>query len=43
LALIILRTLIPITGDTTCRSTNVTYRLDTASARQFLASYVALP
>ena len=26
---------ITITGDTVCRSTNVTYRLDTASARQF--------
>jgi hypothetical protein len=32
-----------ITGDTTCRSTNVDYRLDTASARSFLAGYVALP
>lgn len=32
-----------ITGDAVCRSTNVTYRLDTASARGFLASYVALP
>jgi hypothetical protein len=26
-----------------CRSTNVTYRLDTASARQFLRPYVTLP
>jgi hypothetical protein len=32
-----------ITGDTPCRSTNVDYRLDTASARAFLADYVALP
>jgi hypothetical protein len=32
-----------ITGDTTCRSTNVDYRLDTASARNFLAQYVTLP
>ena len=32
-----------ITGDAVCRSTNVDYRLDTASARAFLASYVALP
>jgi V8-like Glu-specific endopeptidase len=32
-----------ITGDAVCRSTNVDYRLDTASARAFLAHYVALP
>jgi secreted trypsin-like serine protease len=32
-----------ITGDAVCRSTNVDYRLDTASARAFLGSYVALP
>lgn len=32
-----------ITGDTYCRATNVDYRLDTRSARSFLASYVALP
>jgi hypothetical protein len=32
-----------ITGDSACRSTNVDYRLDTASARSFLASYVTLP
>jgi secreted trypsin-like serine protease len=32
-----------ITGDMWCRSTNVTYRLDTPSARGFLASYVKLP
>ncbi len=34
---------ITITGDSVCRSTNVTYRLDIASARDFLAPYVALP
>lgn len=32
-----------ITGDAVCRSTNVTYRLDTASARGFLGGFVALP
>jgi hypothetical protein len=32
-----------ITGDANCRSTNVDYRLDTASARAFLGQYVALP
>lgn len=32
-----------ITGDSVCRSTNVDYRLDTASARDFLRPYVALP
>jgi len=32
-----------ITGDAICRSTNVDYRLDTASARSFLSPYVALP
>jgi hypothetical protein len=32
-----------ITGDSVCSSTNVVYRLDTASARSFLAQYVALP
>ena len=32
-----------ITGDTQCKSTNVDYRLDTASARNFLAPYVTLP
>jgi len=34
---------ITITGDSVCRATNVVYRLDTASARAFLAPYVALP
>jgi len=32
-----------ITGDAVCRATNVTYRLDTESARMFLAQYVTLP
>jgi len=32
-----------ITGDAICRSTNVTYRLDTSSARDFLGQFVALP
>jgi secreted trypsin-like serine protease len=32
-----------ITGDTQCGSTNVDYRLDTASARAFLGKYVSLP
>jgi Trypsin len=34
---------ITITGDAVCRSTNVAYRTDTASARNFLAPYVVLP
>lgn len=34
---------ITITGDTVCRATNVVYRLDTASAREFLSPYVTLP
>jgi V8-like Glu-specific endopeptidase len=34
---------ITITGDAICRSTNVDYRLDTASARDFLGQYVTLP
>jgi hypothetical protein len=34
---------ITITGDAVCRATNVVYRLDTASAREFLAEYVDLP
>jgi V8-like Glu-specific endopeptidase len=32
-----------ITGDSVCRSTNVDYRMDTESARSFLAHYVTLP
>ena len=38
-----LLTAITITGDSVCRSTNVVYRTDTASARNFLAPYVTLP
>jgi secreted trypsin-like serine protease len=34
---------ITITGDAVCRSTNVDSRLDTKSARTFLAQYVKLP
>ncbi len=34
---------ITITGDSLCKATNVIYRLDTSSARDFLAPYVALP
>ncbi len=34
---------ITITGDAVCRSTNVTYRLDTTSSRDFLAPHVTLP
>ncbi|GGK30277.1 hypothetical protein GCM10008955_25050 [Deinococcus malanensis] len=32
-----------ITGDALCKSTNVTYRLDTDSARNFLKSFISLP
>ena len=32
-----------ITGDAVCRATNVTYRLDSDSARSFLRHFVALP
>jgi hypothetical protein len=32
-----------ITGDAVCRATNVTYRLDTPSARNFLDDFVTLP
>jgi len=31
---------ITITGDAVCRATNVVYRLDTESARAFLADYL---
>lgn len=34
---------ITITGDAVCRATNVVYRLDTASARDFLDEFVELP
>jgi hypothetical protein len=32
-----------VTGDRFCRATDETYRLDTASARAFLADFVTLP
>ena len=32
-----------VTGDTPCRSTDVDYRVDTASARDFLREFVTLP
>ena len=32
-----------VTGDAACRSTDVDYRLDTASARAFLGDFVNLP
>jgi hypothetical protein len=32
-----------VTGDAVCRSTNVVYRLDTPSAREFLGQFVTLP
>jgi V8-like Glu-specific endopeptidase len=34
---------ITITGDAPCRSRNVTYRLDTPTAREFLGQFVTLP
>ena len=34
---------VTVTGDTACRATDVTYRLDTASARRFLGQFVPLP
>jgi V8-like Glu-specific endopeptidase len=34
---------ITITGDAVCRATNVVYRLDTESAREFLGEFVRLP
>jgi secreted trypsin-like serine protease len=34
---------ITITGDAMCRATDKTYRLDTASAREFLDDFVTLP
>ena len=34
---------ITITGDAMCRATNVSYRLDTPSARNFLDDFVSLP
>lgn len=34
---------VTVTGDTPCRATDVTYRLDTGSARSYLAEFVDLP
>jgi len=34
---------VTVTGDALCKSTNVTYRLDTESARPFLSAFVTLP
>lgn len=34
---------VTVTGDAPCYATNVTYRLDTASAREFLGDFVTLP
>ena len=34
---------ITVTGDSVCRATDVTYRMDTRSAREFLGDYVTLP
>jgi V8-like Glu-specific endopeptidase len=34
---------ITVTGDATCKATDKTYRMDTASARNFLANFVTLP
>lgn len=34
---------VTVTGDTPCRATDVTYRLDTESARSYLAQFVELP
>jgi secreted trypsin-like serine protease len=34
---------ITVTGDAVCKATDTTYRMDTESARSFLANYVALP
>jgi hypothetical protein len=32
-----------VTGDSVCRATDVDYRLDTPSARDFLRQFVTLP
>jgi V8-like Glu-specific endopeptidase len=34
---------ITVTGDAVCRATNVVYRLDTDTAREFLSEFVTLP
>ena len=32
-----------VTGDATCKSTDIDFRLDTQAARSFLKDYVTLP
>lgn len=34
---------ITVTGDAPCKASDKTYRMDTASARNFLGNYVVLP
>jgi hypothetical protein len=34
---------ITVTGDVNCRATDVAYRMDTDSARDFLGQFVTLP
>jgi hypothetical protein len=34
---------VTVTGDSVCRATDTTYRVDTPSAREFLGQFVALP
>jgi hypothetical protein len=34
---------ITVTGDAQCRASEKTYRIDTASAREFLGEFVDLP
>jgi len=34
---------VTVTGDATCKSTDIDYRLDTQAARSFLKDYVTLP
>jgi hypothetical protein len=43
LTLPLLLTLLGSPRDALCKSTNVIYRLDTQSAREFLSQYVVLP
>ncbi len=32
-----------VTGDAVCKATNLTYRLDTPEAREFLSEFITLP
>ena len=34
---------ITVTGDTVCKATDVTYRVDTPVARDFLDEFIAVP